>query len=235
MPNALPFVAEKLLIDSVLPRSFYAKLRFHATVANQTESFPDMSLDLAFTRHRNCQRLFALSFGPRTLMFVCAISASFLTGCQRWPGSQVMRQYQQDSDRLLSEFRSQKKRAEDLEARNQQLEQRLSESEKLIARMQGNPSSRIGSNTRGNGSIQIGESNSNRSSLAISENSSSRSNATNRVREGLPDADRPTPGYLTGSSSNGDVPSLGLSNRANKDLKGDPSQPPQWRPRPANR
>ena len=44
-----------------------------------------------------------------------------------------MRQYQQDSDRLLSEFRAQKKRAEELEARNAQLEQRLAESEKLLA------------------------------------------------------------------------------------------------------
>lgn len=193
-----------------------------------------MFLDPTCTSHRTQQRHFALSFGARMMIGVGILSVCFFTGCQRWPGSQAMRQYQQDSDRLLAEFRSQKKRAEDLEARNQQLEQRLSESEKLIARMQGNPSSRVGSNSRSNSSIQIGESGNGRSSLAISENSSSRSNST-RGRTGLPDADRPTPGYLTGNTSNGDVPSLGLSNRANKDLKGDPNQPPQWRPRPANR
>ena len=58
-----------------------------------------------------------------------------------------MRQYQLESDRLLAEFRAQKKRAEELEIRNGQLEQRLAESEKLLARSLGGTTGR---NTAGN-------------------------------------------------------------------------------------
>ena len=53
------------------------------------------------------------------------LSSVVLSGCQQMPGGQAMRQYQLESDRLLNEFRAQKKRAEDLEVRNAQLEQRL--------------------------------------------------------------------------------------------------------------
>jgi hypothetical protein len=61
-----------------------------------------------------------------------------------------MRQYQIESERLLSEYRSQKKRAEELEQRNMQLERRLGESEREIAKLQGrNPSSRMAANSGG--------------------------------------------------------------------------------------
>lgn len=74
------------------------------------------------------------------LLCILAIS----TGCQQWPGNHAMRQYQIESERLLSEYRSQKKRAEELEQRNMQLERRLGESEREIAKLQGrNPSSRM--------------------------------------------------------------------------------------------
>lgn len=73
---------------------------------------------------------------------LCMLSGNL--GCQQWPGNQAMRQYQIESERLLSEFRSQKKRAEELEQRNMQLERRLGESEREIAKLQGrNPSSRM--------------------------------------------------------------------------------------------
>jgi hypothetical protein len=73
---------------------------------------------------------------------MCILAGS--TGCQQWPGNHAMRQYQIESERLLSEFRSQKKRAEELEQRNMQLERRLGESEREIAKLQGrNPSSRM--------------------------------------------------------------------------------------------
>jgi len=75
-------------------------------------------------------------------VLLCMMANS--TGCQQWPGNHAMRQYQIESERLLSEFRSQKKRAEDLEQRNVQLERRLGESEREIAKLQGrNPSSRM--------------------------------------------------------------------------------------------
>ena len=70
-------------------------------------------------------------FGWLGILVIC------VTGCQQWPGNQAMRQYQVESERLLSEFRSQKKRAEDLEKRNYQLEQRLGEGERALARLQG--------------------------------------------------------------------------------------------------
>ncbi len=41
-----------------------------------------------------------------------------------------------ESERLLSEYRAQKKRADELESRNKQLSERLSESEKMLARLQ---------------------------------------------------------------------------------------------------
>ncbi len=56
------------------------------------------------------------------------------TGCQRWPGGLQAQKFQSDSERLLNEFRAEKKRADDLAAKNQLLEQRLAETEKDIAR-----------------------------------------------------------------------------------------------------
>ena len=66
---------------------------------------------------------------------------AMMTGCQNWPQSKRMMQYQIESERLLSEFRAQKKRADELEGRNQVLVSRLSESEKMLARMQNSDSS----------------------------------------------------------------------------------------------
>ena len=63
------------------------------------------------------------------------------TGCQNWPQSQRMMQQQIESERLLSEYRAQKKRADELESKNRQLSDRLSESEKMLARLQSEPSS----------------------------------------------------------------------------------------------
>lgn len=63
-------------------------------------------------------------------------------GCQNWPGASRSAQQQIESERLLTEYRAQKKRADDLESRNRQLSERLGESEKMLARLQsGNSSS----------------------------------------------------------------------------------------------
>ena len=78
-------------------------------------------------------------------MALCiALSAviGLASGCQNWPQSKRAMQYQIESERLLSEFRAQKKRADELESRNRLLSERLSESEKLLARLQ--PSSAEG-------------------------------------------------------------------------------------------
>ena len=70
---------------------------------------------------------------------VAAILLAILTlttGCQTWsPGSQI-KQCQLESDRLLAEFRAQKKRADELEGKLTESHSRLAEAEKMIARIQ---------------------------------------------------------------------------------------------------
>lgn len=128
-----------------------------------------------------------------------------------------MRQYQLESDRLLSEFRSQKKRAEELEQRNQQLEQRLGESERLIAKLQGRSSSRVADNR--NKPIPPND-----RTLADIGGASNGPGPRRLPGPGLPDATPGagtpgTPGRLTSGGYNG-----------GEDLKGDPSRSNQWRP-----
>lgn len=164
------------------------------------------------------------------ILLLCGLG---LAGCQRFPGSQAMRQYQLESDRLLAEFRAQKKRAEELEARNGQLEQRLAESEKLLARGQVGTSSRsTAGNTnrsRTDSELMIGDARGGGSSINnLSDAKSSRT--TGRVpakiqRGGLPDAFPSTSGQLT-SGNRSDPYSLGGS----RDLRGDPTSKSQWRP-----
>ncbi len=157
-----------------------------------------------------------------------------LSGCQRFPGGQAMRQYQMESDRLLSEFRAQKKRAEDLEVRNGQLEQRLAESEKMLARSLGGSSARstAGSSSRGgnDAKLMIGDVRGDRNALgSLSEFNSSRSSprgTTAIQRGGLPDSEPPTSGRLA-SGNRSDPISLGNGQR---DLRGDPKSDAQWRP-----
>jgi hypothetical protein len=150
---------------------------------------------------------------------VCLILST--SGCQQWPGNHAMRQYQIESERLLSEFRSQKKRAEDLEQRNVQLERRLGESEREIAKLQGrNPSSRMANNPGAGGTLS-----------GLSSGSMSGGG-------GLPDARPGTSGrFSSGSLSPGSLspgnlapgnPTPGSSALG----PGDPRNSNQWRPIP---
>jgi hypothetical protein len=114
-----------------------------------------------------------------------------------------MRQYQVESERLLSEFRSQKKRAEDLEKRNYQLEQRLGESERALARLQGGAG---GSRMASRGGVEVGEGDL----------------TTRRIGGGgLPDVQPGPAGRL--SSVPYEVPG---------GLQGNPTRTGQWRPIP---
>lgn len=168
------------------------------------------------------------------LVVTCLFGAS---GCQRFPGSQAMRQYQMDSDRLLAEFRAEKKRREEVEVRNAQLEQRLAETEKLIARGLGGAAGRsTASNSgrvRNDSELMIGDARGDSnpsSSLSDAKSSRSTSRGTAKInRGGLPDALPSTSGLLT-SGNRTDPLSLGSGPR---DLKGDPQGESQWRP--ANR
>ena len=165
-------------------------------------------------------------------MFIL-VSFNF-TGCQRFPGGQAMRQYQLESDRLLTEFRAEKKRAVELEVRNGQLEQRLAESEKLLARTLGGSSSRsTAGNTnrsRSGSQLMIGDARDDRGAINdLSDLNSSRSSGRSPSkiqRGGLPDALPSTSGQLA-SGNRTDPFSL---SRDPRDLRGDPKSESQWRP-----
>ena len=151
------------------------------------------------------------------------------SGCQRLSGGQAMRQYQLESDRLLNEFRAQKKRAEDLEARNVQLEQRLAESEKLLALSQNGYSSGRSSRNRNDSELLIGDATgARRTANSLSELGSSRSTGSKGLfgRNGLSDISTPTASQLT-SGRNGDPITFGGPPR---DLRGDRNRESQWRP-----
>ena len=145
---------------------------------------------------------------------VCLILST--SGCQQWPGNHAMRQYQIESERLLSEFRSQKKRAEDLEQRNVQLERRLGESEREIAKLQGrNPSSRMANNPGAGGPLS-----------GLSSGSMSGGG-------GLPDARPGTSGrFSSGSLSPGNLAPGNPSPGSSALGPGDPRNSNQWRPIP---
>lgn len=174
--------------------------------------------------HLGLLRLFVVSFFG-------LITAIVFSGCQQVPGGMAMRHYQQDSDRLLSEFRAQKKRAEELEARNVQLEQRLAESEKLLAL---GPTPKSSSRNRAANSRSSSEAiDSRRAGITLSERDSTRSSTSrNTTKSGLPDATPGTAGRFTsgGNFSDGnnrDPISLGTSG---EDLRGDSGRESQWRP-----
>ena len=145
---------------------------------------------------------------------VCLILST--SGCQQWPGNHAMRQYQIESERLLSEYRSQKKRAEELEQRNVQLERRLGESEREIAKLQGrNPSSRMANNPGASGTLS-----------GLSSGSMSGGG-------GLPDARPGTSGrFSSGNISPGNTSPGNLSPGSSALGPGDPRNSNQWRPIP---
>ena len=175
----------------------------------------------------NASSFIAIKYSRCWIASVLLLGAWCLPGCQQLPGGQAMRQYQLESERLVSEFRAQKKRAEELEARNVQLEQRLAESEKLLARTQNGSGRR---SSRGGGEILLGEARDARTLENLSESGSSRSSIANgyssRPSAGLPDAESRTSGRFA-SGSNRDPIALG---GASRDLRGDRERDPQWRP-----
>lgn len=151
---------------------------------------------------------------PKSGLFVLALS--FCTGCQQfpWPGSQQAKQFQVDSERILGEFRAQKKRADDLAAKNQQLESRLAETEKSLARQ--NLQSLSQSNSSSSRNNRKGNSNSNL--------------ANGRLFVGPPDENPGLPD--TPPSMSGLLTSSGGFSKTDRDLDkpGDGKESPQWRP-----
>jgi len=75
---------------------------------------------------------------PMRLYPVMIVSAICLlsTGCYSWSPASQIRQCQMESDRLLAEFRAQKKRADEMESKYQQSQKQLAQTEKMLARQQ---------------------------------------------------------------------------------------------------
>ena len=90
-----------------------------------------------------------LSTSHRRIALIILVVGAFCgsAGCRNWSGfaGNQQQQYQVETERLLSEFRTQKQRAESLKSENEKLAERLAESEKLVAKMQNGRSSSLAS------------------------------------------------------------------------------------------
>ncbi|MFN7876598.1 MAG: hypothetical protein ACK5PB_14865 [Pirellula sp.] len=155
-----------------------------------------------------------IGFIPRSA--ILSLALGICTGCQQfpWPGSPQAKQFQVDSERILGEFRAQKKRADELAARNQQLEARLAETEKSLARQNLQSLSQSNSSSSRN----------NRKNTATSTPSKSQLNVSPPDDDpGLPDVPPSMAGLLT---SGGGFSRIGGAVDNQSDQKGSP----QWRP-----
>jgi hypothetical protein len=188
-----------------------------------------MARKQGISRKRNSQQRTWIARGSTVLLMAGCFSPLFGSlGCQRLPGNQAFRQYQLESDRLLNEFRAQKKRADELETRNLQLEQRLAESEKQLALTGIAPRGR--SSTNAEPELLIGQMDQlGRGTSSLSQSGSSRSsigNKTSSTRSGLPEATPPIAGQFASGTRRDPI---SLTSPA-RDLKGDRNRESQWRP-----
>lgn len=81
----------------------------------------------------------------------CLCSLPALTGCNSFGNGKLIRQLQNENDRLLSEFRAERNRREEAEQAKFELEDRLAESEKLLAQQAESGSSQRLSSLPGRG------------------------------------------------------------------------------------
>ena len=212
--------------------------------------FPARPMIRRFQTHpqlvRNwCRRRGRVLFG---LLWVASLGPT--AGCQQWPGTSQARQFQQDSERLLNEFRAEKQRADELAAKNHLLEQRLADTEKQYA-LQNLAGSRNRNQAPRNSGTQlsIGGRDANNQ---LSQSNTSRSTSGNHFSgsnaypgftgPGLPDA-RPGTGSRftsTTNSSSAPRPNSGSATSAGDKLydeirsgrsnSGANPYAPQWRP-----
>jgi hypothetical protein len=85
----------------------------------------------------------------RRSIWILLAAFSTTIGCKSATSFFGDQQLRNENARLLSEFRVQKDRADQLATRNQQLESRLGESEKMVAQMlPGKPLGRLSSNSQ---------------------------------------------------------------------------------------
>ncbi|MBX3422892.1 MAG: hypothetical protein KF752_15165 [Pirellulaceae bacterium] len=86
---------------------------------------------------------------PIRVLMLCLAGGGVLpaaTGCNVFTGKKQLQQLETENNRLLSEYRAERQRRETAERTAQQLEVRLAESEKLLARqIQDSATSRLSS------------------------------------------------------------------------------------------
>ena len=71
-----------------------------------------------------------------------------LSGCNTFGNGKIVKQLQGENERLLSEFRAERKRREDAERKASLAENRLAEAEKYLARQLQSPSGRLSSRSK---------------------------------------------------------------------------------------
>lgn len=140
--------------------------------------------------------------GPLRLSFCFTVLFVSCLGCQNGPLAGRMQQSQMENERLLSEFRAQKKENEQLKADRAKLLQQQAETEKLAARLQS-------------------QLNSSRSSVA--GNNSSSFDRTSSRRSNSPMRTSSDRNELSGGSQNGSGSDDSLRSASN-------SESLQWRP-----
>lgn len=78
--------------------------------------------------------MFSATKDKANLIVLIALSIFGSTGCNSLGAGKQMKQLEMENNRLLSEFRAERQRRESAERTAQQLEIRLAESEKMLAR-----------------------------------------------------------------------------------------------------
>ncbi|GAB5403459.1 MAG: hypothetical protein Aurels2KO_16900 [Aureliella sp.] len=87
----------------------------------------------------------AKSPGMRLALLGPALLAALFSGCNSLGSGKLAEQLREENERLISEFRAQRDTNEKLRKQNQMLEDRVAESEKLLARTLSKTDSRISS------------------------------------------------------------------------------------------
>lgn len=89
---------------------------------------------------RSNQSKSTLLLGYTRTVGLCCLSAFaplLATGCSTFGNNKLVKQLQNENDRLLTEFRAERKKREEAERTSYELESRLAESEKLLAQQAG--------------------------------------------------------------------------------------------------
>lgn len=85
---------------------------------------------------------------PLFLLAISVVSCAAMPGCALW-GSGKLEQCQSESERLLSDYRQQRERADRLEDQNRLIADRLAQLEQRLAQLQESPAQRLATRPAG--------------------------------------------------------------------------------------